>query len=80
MAPPILLPSDPRATGGRVGGVGTVTEEGAATELGWVLAVCALRARMRVIWRSRRTMTFVIVTGQAPAGNTVCLHIGHSEE
>lgn len=75
MAPPILLPSDPKATGGRVGSAGTVD-----AELGWALAVCALRARMRLIWRSRRTMTLVILTGQAPAGNTVCLHIGHSEE
>jgi hypothetical protein len=75
MAPPIRLPSDPRAVGGRVGGAGTVD-----VELGWVLAVCALRARMRLIWRSRRTMTFVILTGQAPVGNTLCLHMGQSEE
>jgi hypothetical protein len=80
MAPPILLPSDPRAIGGRVSGVGTVAEDGADAEPGWVLAVCALRARMRLICRSRRTMTLVIWTGQTPAGNTVCLHMGHSEE
>lgn len=75
MAPPILLPSDPKATGGRVGGAGAVD-----AVLVWALAETALRARMRLMWRSRRTMTFVILTGQAPVGNTLCLHMGHSEE
>ena len=81
MAPPIRFPRNPRAAGGRASGVGgpvavSVVEPGC----GCVLAVRALRARRRLICRSRRTMTLVILTGHTPAGNTVRLHMGHSEE
>ena len=78
-APPNRLLSEPRATGGRAGGA---AGSGAASvaELGCVLAARALRARMRLMCRSRRTMAFVILTGQAPVGNTLCLHMGHNDE
>jgi hypothetical protein len=39
-----------------------------------------VRARMRLIWRSLRTIMFVIFTGHAPGGSTLCLHIGQSDE
>ena len=79
IAPPILLPSDPRMAGGRASGA----DEPAAVsvvEPACVLAARALRARIRLICRSRRTMIFVILTGQTPVGKTVCLHMGHNEE
>lgn len=38
IAPPILLPSDPKAAAGRASETGTV-EGGVDTELGWVFAV-----------------------------------------
>jgi len=79
IAPPIRLESDPRAMAGRPGS-GNGTEATPGTELVCEFAVRALRARMRLMCRSRRTMTLVILTGHAPFGNTLCLHIGHSDE
>lgn len=48
--------------------------------VGCPFAVCAFLARMRAMCRSRRTIMFVIGTGQSPLGSTLCLHMGHSEE
>ena len=79
IAPPIRLESDPRAIAGRLGS-GNDTGVVPGTELGCEFAVRALRARIRLMCRSRRTMTLVMLTGQAPFGNTLCLHIGHSDE
>lgn len=45
-----------------------------------VLEASSLRASILVMYRSRRTMAFVMGTGQMPAGNTLCLHMGHSDE
>jgi hypothetical protein len=66
---PIRRPIEPRGPGGDV--CGWDDDRG----LG-----CAPRARIRLMWRSRRTIMFVIGTGHAPGGNTLCLHIGQSEE
>lgn len=79
IAPPMRLPREPIAVAGRAGRDGSgVTLSGA--ELGGAFDTCALRARIRFMCRSRRTITFVIGTGQTPVGKTLCLHIGHNDE
>ena len=74
IAPPNRLPSEPKAPGKR-----RVFSAG-GTATGWDIAVRPPRERLRVMYRSRRTMTFVTLTGSAPGGRTLCLHRGHSEE
>lgn len=77
LVPPIRLPSDPKAPGIRLtcaGGTWGVTPPGRVPE------GLMPRLRIRLICRSRRTITFVICTGQSPLGSTVCLHIGHNDE
>lgn len=70
MAPPIRLPSEPAIlVGGWVESPGTV--------VAWPFAA---RRRMRLICRSRRTMTFVMLMGQSPLRSALCLHMGHREE
>ena len=35
---------------------------------------------MRVMWRSRLTIMFVMFTGHVPIGRTLCLHMGQRDE
>lgn len=79
IAPPIRLPRSPRAAGGRAGGADRPVAVPVA-EVGGGFPARALRARTRLICRSRRTITLVILTGHTPVGSTVRLHMGHREE
>jgi hypothetical protein len=74
IAPFMRLPNEPKAPGKRR----VFSAELAAA--GCELAEWPPRERMRVMYRSRRTMTLVTLTGIAPGGRTLCLHKGHSEE